>query len=266
MLRRHYAFSLLGRFFMIFPYGPSILFHYSYTYLNIFCLWGRDRSCSNGSYNSHPRNRQSVKSQSFKMLTILISTILLLPSAWLVPKPWLWTTLTVESLIIASFSTKLLQNHTIAPVLNINILWSDDLSSPLLSLTCWLLPLLILAGAATKYEEPEIHQRIYINAIIFLQIFLITAFSAYDFTLFYILFEATIIPTLLMITRWGPQSKRLLAGSQFIFYTLIGSLPLLIALIYLWCTAGSQVFPLLSYLPQPSSYLELTNSSGWPAS
>nr|WIL10192.1 NADH dehydrogenase subunit 4 [Megophrys spinata] len=188
------------------------------------------------------------------MLTILIATILLLPSAWFVPKPWLWTTLAIESLFIASFSTKLLQNHMFSPVLNLNILWSDDLSSPLLSLTCWLLPLLILAGATTKYEEPEIFQRMYISNMIFLQIFLITVFSAYDFMLFYILFEATIIPTVFVVARWGPQGKRLEAGSQFMFYTLIGSLPLLIALIYLGCTAGSQVFPLLSYLPQPSSY------------
>nr|ALM02680.1 NADH dehydrogenase subunit 4 [Megophrys sp. FH-2015] len=188
------------------------------------------------------------------MLTILIATTLLLPSAWLVPKSWLWSILTAESLLIASFSTKLLQNHTFAPLLNINILWSDDLSSPLLALSCWLLPLMILAGAATKYEEPVIFQRMYINAMIFLQIFLITAFSAYDFTLFYIMFEATIIPTLFIITRWGPQGQRLKAGSQFMFYTLIGSLPLLIALIYLWCTMGTQVFPILNFLPQPSSY------------
>nr|AKM21304.1 NADH dehydrogenase subunit 4 [Megophrys omeimontis] len=188
------------------------------------------------------------------MLTILIATILLLPSAWHVPKSWLWSTLTIESLIIASFSTKLLQNHTLTPVLNIKILWSDDLSAPLLTLTCWLLPLLLLAGAATQYDEPENCQRFYINTMIFLQIFLITAFSAYDFTLFYILFEATIIPTMFVVARWGPQGKRLEAGSQFMFYTLIGSLPLLLALIYLWCSAGSQVFPLLSYLPQPSSY------------
>nr|AGN71046.1 NADH dehydrogenase subunit 4 [Megophrys carinense] len=188
------------------------------------------------------------------MLMILISSILLLPSAWLVPKSWLWPVLTAQSLFIASMSTKLLQSHTLVPMLNVNILWSDNLSSPLLSLTCWLLPLLILAGSTTMYDEPVIRQRTYITNMILLQVFLIMAFSAYDFMLFYIMFEATIIPTLFIITRWGPQGERLTAGSHFLFYTLIGSLPLLIALIYLWYTIGSLVFPMLYFIPPiPSS-------------
>lgn len=49
--------------------------------------------------------------------------------------------------------------------------------------------------------------------------------------IFYIIFEATLIPTLILITRWGNQTERLNAGTYFLFYTLAGSLPLLVALL-----------------------------------
>lgn len=63
-----------------------------------------------------------------------------------------------------------------------------------------------------------------------LQIFLIIAFTATELIVFYILFEATLIPTLIIITRWGNQPKHLNAGTYFLFYTLVGSLPLLMIL------------------------------------
>lgn len=57
--------------------------------------------------------------------------------------------------------------------------------------------------------------------------------------MFYVMFEATLIPTLILITRWGNQTERLNAGTYFLFYTLAGSLPLLVALLLLQNTNGS---------------------------
>ena len=53
------------------------------------------------------------------------------------------------------------------------------------------------------------------------------------------MFEATLIPTLIIITRWGNQAERLNAGVYFLFYTLAGSLPLLVALVLLHKHTGS---------------------------
>lgn len=78
--------------------------------------------------------------------------------------------------------------------------------------------------------------------LISLQLFLIITFSASELILFYILFEATLIPTLIIITRWGNQTERLNAGLYFLFYTLIGSLPLLVVLIYIQKSTGSLNF------------------------
>lgn len=58
------------------------------------------------------------------------------------------------------------------------------------------------------------------------------AFTARQLIIFYILFEATLIPTLIIIILWGNQPECLNASSYFLFYTLVGSLPLLIILIY----------------------------------
>ncbi|OSJ17815.1 hypothetical protein BSZ16_00495 [Bradyrhizobium canariense] len=78
---------------------------------------------------------------------------------------------------------------------------TDPLSTPLLALTCWLLPLIILATQNHTASEPPSRQRTYITLLTSLQIFLIIAFSATEVIIFYIIFEATLIPTLIIITR-----------------------------------------------------------------
>jgi len=80
-----------------------------------------------------------------------------------------------------------------------------------------------------------------------LQFFLILAFGATEVFMFYIIFEATLVPTLFLITRWGNQAERLNAGTYFLFYTLAGSLPLLVALLLLQNEAGTLSLLTLQY-------------------
>ena len=87
----------------------------------------------------------------------------------------------------------------------------------------------------------------YITLLTSLQIFLILAFSATEIIIFYIIFEATLIPTLVIITRWGNQTERLNAGTYFLFYTLAGSLPLLVALLLLQNNTGTLSILTLQY-------------------
>lgn len=124
---------------------------------------------------------------------------------------------------------------------------TDPVSTPLLTLTCWLLPLIILASQNHISLEPETRQRAYIALLISLQFFLILAFSATELIIFYIMFEATLIPTLIIITRWGNQQERLNAGAYFLFYTLVGSIPLLVALLVFQNSSGSLSFFTLIY-------------------
>lgn len=124
---------------------------------------------------------------------------------------------------------------------------TDPLSTPLLVLTCWLLPLIIIASQNHTTFEPLNRQRTYITLLTSLQIFLIIAFGATEIIIFYVIFEATLIPTLIIITRWGNQTERLNAGIYFLFYTLAGSLPLLVALLLLQNSAGTLSLLTLQY-------------------
>nr|YP_009990564.1 NADH dehydrogenase subunit 4 [Gymnammodytes semisquamatus]QNM99892.1 NADH dehydrogenase subunit 4 [Gymnammodytes semisquamatus] len=182
------------------------------------------------------------------MLKILIPTIMLIPTAWLVPQKWLWPSALLNSLVIATFSLTWMKKlaETGAASIN-NYLAVDSLSAPLMALTCWLLPLMILASQNHMSHEPHNRQRMYITLLTSLQAFLILAFSATEIVMFYIMFEATLIPTLIIITRWGNQTERLNAGTYFLFYTLAGSLPLIVALLLLQNNTGTLSLLTLPY-------------------
>nr|WNH21110.1 NADH dehydrogenase subunit 4 [Paracirrhites forsteri] len=190
------------------------------------------------------------------MLKILLPTLMLIPTAWLTPAHMLWPTVLLHSLTISVASFTWFKNsaETGWSFLN-SYMATDPVSTPLLVLSCWLLPLMILASQHHIAHEPLPRQRMYITLLTFLQFFLILAFSAIELILFYVMFEATLIPTLIIITRWGNQAQRLTAGTYFLFYTLIGSLPLLIALLYMQKITGTLSLMTLHYTPAPHSYL-----------
>nr|QXU59874.1 NADH dehydrogenase subunit 4 [Agelastes niger] len=179
------------------------------------------------------------------MLKIILPTTMLLPVALLSPPKFLWTNTTAYSLLIASISLQWLTPSyyplkTLTP-------WTctDQISSPLLVLSCWFLPLMILASQGHLQHEPYTRKRMFISTLIIIQPFIILAFSATELMLFYISFEATLIPTLILITRWGSQPERLSAGIYLLFYTLISSLPLLISILSLHSKTGTLHLPIL---------------------
>nr|AZB87531.1 NADH dehydrogenase subunit 4 [Brachyhypopomus occidentalis] len=186
------------------------------------------------------------------MLKILLPTIMLFPTIWLLPQKWLWAATTAQSLLIAGLSlTWLSLPSEVGWLFSSPYSATDPLSTPLLILTCWLLPLMIIASQNHIRPEPLTRQRTYITLLASLQLFLIMAFSATELLMFYVMFEATLIPTLIIITRWGNQAERLNAGTYFLFYTLAGSLPLLVALLLLQRDTGSLSMLILPHL-QPT--------------
>nr|QNN84648.1 NADH dehydrogenase subunit 4 [Grus americana] len=189
------------------------------------------------------------------MLKIILPTIMLLPTALLSPQKFLWTNTTTHSLLIATLSLQWLL-PTYHPHKNLTQ-WTgiDQISSPLLVLSCWLLPLMIMASQNHLQHEPPVRKRMFIMTLIMIQPFIILAFSATELMLFYISFEATLIPTLILITRWGNQPERLSAGIYLLFYTLISSLPLLITVLHLHTQIGTLQLTMLE-LTHPT----LTNS------
>nr|BAQ00117.1 NADH dehydrogenase subunit 4 [Leiolepis belliana belliana] len=168
------------------------------------------------------------------MLKILIPTVMLAPSALLLNIKMLLTMMTLYSMILAMMSLQWLQNPMLLNSLFSNQYFSTDpISSPLLILSYWLLPMMIMASQNHLKTEPSNQKRLFMLNLAMLQASLAICLLATNLTLFYVAFEATLIPTLILITRWGSQAERLTAGMYFMFYTLVGSLPLLISLLYM---------------------------------
>nr|YP_009040775.1 NADH dehydrogenase subunit 4 [Aseraggodes kobensis]AIB02980.1 NADH dehydrogenase subunit 4 [Aseraggodes kobensis] len=182
------------------------------------------------------------------MLKILIPSLMLIPTTYLSSPKWLWPTTLTHSFLIATISLSWLKNSSETGWSMLNqYMATDPLSTPLLVLSCWLLPLMILASQNHMAKEPINRQRVFISLLISLQFFLILAFSATELIMFYVMFETTLVPTLILITRWGNQAERLNAGTYFLFYTLAGSLPLLIALLSLQNSTGTLSLLILQY-------------------
>ena len=119
-------------------------------------------------------------------------------------------------------------------------------------LSLWFVPLtafitVIVVIAAWKIIEERVAQ--YMGAFLILSGLLIGVFAALDGLLFYIFFEATLIPMYIIIGVWGGP-KRVYAAFKFFLYTLAGSLLMLVALVYLYYKSGGS-FDILTWHKLP---------------
>ena len=107
-------------------------------------------------------------------------------------------------------------------------------------ISVWFIPLtafitVIVVISAWEVIDDRVNQ--YMGAFLILSGLLIGVFSALDGLLFYVFFEATLIPMYLIIGIWGGPN-RVYAAFKFFLYTLLGSLLMLVALIYLYFKSG----------------------------
>nr|YP_007317373.1 NADH dehydrogenase subunit 4 [Neopetrolisthes maculatus]AGA56150.1 NADH dehydrogenase subunit 4 [Neopetrolisthes maculatus] len=119
----------------------------------------------------------------------------------------------------------------------------DYLSYVLILLSIWIVGLILVSSVKINFLNNFPLMFLFSNLA--LLVFLILTFSSLDYLLFYISFEASLIPTLILILGWGYQPERIQAGVYMLFYTLFGSLPLLISLVSLYIFSGSSTFFLL---------------------
>lgn len=109
----------------------------------------------------------------------------------------------------------------------------DGLSMWFVLLTSFITVIVVIAGWEVITER--VNQ--YMGAFLILSGLMIGVFSALDGILFYVFFEATLIPMYLIIGIWGGPNK-IYAAFKFFLYTLLGSLLMLVALIYLYHASG----------------------------
>jgi NADH-quinone oxidoreductase subunit M len=116
----------------------------------------------------------------------------------------------------------------------------DGFSMPFILLTTFLMPFAILAS----WESVEHRLKEYMVAFLVLETTMIGVFAALDLVLFYLFFEAGLIPMFLIIGIWGGP-RRVYASFKFFLYTLLGSLLMLLAIIGMYFTAGTTDIPTL---------------------
>ena len=123
----------------------------------------------------------------------------------------------------------------------------DGISLWFVLLTAFITVIVVIAG----WEVITTRVNQYMGAFLILSGLMIGVFSAIDAMLFYVFFEATLIPMYLIIGIWGGPNK-IYAAFKFFLYTLLGSLLMLVALIYLY-TASEGSFELLDWHQLPLS-------------
>ncbi len=109
----------------------------------------------------------------------------------------------------------------------------DGISAPLILLTTFITPLVVIAGWNTITNRPAQ----YFAAFLVLEGLMVGVFSALDGMLFYVFWEAMLIPMFLIIGVWGGE-RRVYATLKFFLYTFLGSVLMLVAFIYLYLQTG----------------------------
>nr|ARH54372.1 NADH dehydrogenase subunit 4 [Dicronychus cinereus] len=121
----------------------------------------------------------------------------------------------------------------------------DMISYYMILLSIWIISLMILASE--KVYKESYYSSFFILVNCFLMISLFFTFCSLNIFLFYLFFEVSLIPTLLLILGWGYQPERIQAGMYMFFYTLLASLPMMVAIFYFYYTSNSMDFDFVGF-------------------
>jgi NADH-quinone oxidoreductase subunit M len=124
----------------------------------------------------------------------------------------------------------------------------DGISMLFVILTTFLMPLCILAS----WEAVQKRVKAYMIAFLLLETLMIGVFCALDLVLFYVFFEAGLIPMFIIIGVWGGK-RRVYASFKFFLYTLLGSVLMLLAIMAMYWNAGTTDIPTLLAHDFPAS-------------
>nr|AFY16905.1 NADH dehydrogenase subunit 4 [Dicranocephalus femoralis] len=119
----------------------------------------------------------------------------------------------------------------------------DMVSCCLLLLSVWIIMLMLMASTMVSFMNFYIKEFLFISLM--LMFFLFLTFCTSNLFMFYLYFESSMIPTLMLIFGWGYQPERFLAGLYLLFYTLFASFPLLLCIFYIYNYCGTLIYYLI---------------------
>jgi NADH-ubiquinone oxidoreductase chain 4 len=137
-------------------------------------------------------------------------------------------------------------------VLTSSFTLNDLISSSLITLSFWITALIFIARYKTFNNNTA--PKIFSLICIILLLSLVGSFSASSILIFYIIFEASLIPTIVLIITWGYQPERIQARIYLIIYTITASLPLLIIILIVYSKSKHLNISI------PDQLLEIKNS------
>nr|QHD26800.1 NADH dehydrogenase subunit 4 [Murex trapa] len=182
-------------------------------------------------------------------------TMLLLPKSTMSWYYKMWS-LALASLISMS--------HLFTPFFSyesLNCIMShDSMSSVLISLTLWI-SLMMMLASQQSVKISNNSDNIFSFLLLSLNLILVMTFLASSSLLFYFMFEASLIPTLLLILGWGYQPERLQAGMYMMIYTVAASLPLLFSILWAYAKLSTNEMLLVNLLRE--SPISMTNIWSW---
>src|SRR3954470_10974466 len=119
----------------------------------------------------------------------------------------------------------------------------DGVALLLVMLTTFLGPIVVLSS--WKYIQERV--KVYCIALLLLETAMLGTLAALDLVLFYVFWEAMLIPMYLLIGMWGSE-RRIYAAVKFFLFTFIGSVLMLLAIFWLWSNAGRKSFDYVDLL------------------
>nr|AII02234.1 NADH dehydrogenase subunit 4 [Oegoconia novimundi] len=162
------------------------------------------------------------------MMSILFLMSFMMPLCFMKNMFWM-----VQMLLFVVMFIFMNMTINISSFCNVSYMYSCDMISyGLILLSVWISILMIMASE--KLMSGNYYVNFFLFNVIFLMIMLYLTFSVMNLFMFYLFFEGSLIPTLVLIVGWGYQPERIQAGMYLLFYTLFASLPLLMGIFYIY--------------------------------
>nr|YP_009995410.1 NADH dehydrogenase subunit 4 [Ochthebius lividipennis]QNP09826.1 NADH dehydrogenase subunit 4 [Ochthebius lividipennis] len=170
------------------------------------------------------------------MMKFLFMFIFMIPLSFKINLFWLnqWIYFLIFIMFMFNFSFNYL-------FMNISYFFGCDLLSyMMIILTLWICSLMIMASQ--KIYSTKFFSDLFLFLMLMLVISLFCTFATMNLFIFYLFFEMSLIPTLILIIGWGYQPERIQAGVYLLFYTMLASLPMMISIFFYYYKMNSLDF------------------------
>nr|BDQ43677.1 NADH dehydrogenase subunit 4 [Metaphire tosaensis] len=184
-------------------------------------------------------------------ISLIMLSMLLLPA---ISKTYMWVTLLTLIMLTTIYSLLMLNSMPYSMMTEFSA--ADMLTTSLSILTIWVASMMILAS--TKIFVAHKYPKMFTVNILVLTLILLLCFNASNMFMFYIWFEASLVPTMMLIMLWGYQPERLQASMYLMIYTVTASLPMLVALSKIYMCSKTTHMPMFMSMSFPMDYPAIT--------